>query len=213
MKHTDLTCKFCKRSFLSKLGRPKTYCSTRCKNNDHLVSRTCLRCNTTFKQNEYQKVHKFCTVSCGQKWYAENRDQRKVKIEHRTCRYCPAIFKVVYSYGTGNKVCADCSTNKHKRGTIGARRQRSAVRRWYLRKHYGITSAEYDELLKKQNGLCAICKEPPSGNTLLHVDHDHRTGDVRGLLHPTCNMSLGFYEKYAHKISAFDAYLLRSSKN
>lgn len=48
----------------------------------------------------------------------------------------------------------------------------------------------YDAQLRKQGGGCAICGEPPKSRRL-HVDHDHLTGDVRGLLCWTCNAVLG----------------------
>jgi Recombination endonuclease VII len=56
----------------------------------------------------------------------------------------------------------------------------------YLRKTYGITEAQYNELLAYQGGCCAICRKPPKGRRLA-VDHDHKTGKVRGLLCYFCN--------------------------
>ena len=51
----------------------------------------------------------------------------------------------------------------------------------YLRRIYGITLAQYDQILEAQGGVCAVCGEPPKG-LRLSVDHDHQTGIVRGLL-------------------------------
>lgn len=50
---------------------------------------------------------------------------------------------------------------------------------------YGLKKGEYDKLLEAQGGVCAICKEPR--NYRLAVDHDHKTGLVRGLLCKMCN--------------------------
>jgi hypothetical protein len=58
----------------------------------------------------------------------------------------------------------------------------------YLRRTYGITEAEYGDVLEHQGGVCAICLRKPKGN--LHVDHDHRTGVIRGLLCMRCNHDL-----------------------
>lgn len=55
-----------------------------------------------------------------------------------------------------------------------------------LRRHYGITVAQFDELLAAQGGVCAMCKRPPKSKSL-NVDHDHKTGLVRGLLCWHCN--------------------------
>ena len=56
----------------------------------------------------------------------------------------------------------------------------------YLVRRYGITSADYEKILKSQGGRCAICGRLPRTRRL-NVDHDHKTGKVRGLLCYTCN--------------------------
>jgi hypothetical protein len=77
---------------------------------------------------------------------------------------------------------------------------RAWKRRYYLKRKFGITPEEYVTLLEAQNGLCALCGKPPSesltdnrGRTKppLCVDHDHDTGEIRGLLHYECNAALG----------------------
>jgi len=64
-----------------------------------------------------------------------------------------------------------------------------------LLKKYGITIAQYEAMLAKQNGVCAICGKPPAGgktsSSSLHVDHDHKTGENRGLLCNNCNTGIG----------------------
>lgn len=60
----------------------------------------------------------------------------------------------------------------------------------HLVRTYGITVEEYENLLKEQNGVCAICANPP-GKRRLAVDHDHETGLVRGLLCSPCNTGIG----------------------
>jgi hypothetical protein len=62
----------------------------------------------------------------------------------------------------------------------------------YLRANFWISVADYDALLQRQGGVCAICKTPPK--RLLSVDHDHDTGAVRGLLCSTCNSGLGHFK-------------------
>lgn len=58
-----------------------------------------------------------------------------------------------------------------------------------LRRLYGITSSDYDVILAWQNGRCAGCGTLPKSRRL-HVDHDHKTGEVRGLLCFPCNSGL-----------------------
>lgn len=56
----------------------------------------------------------------------------------------------------------------------------------HLRRTYGITEAQYDVLLKFQGGKCFICRRPPAKRRL-EVDHDHKSGLIRGLLCWFCN--------------------------
>ena len=58
-------------------------------------------------------------------------------------------------------------------------------------KKYGLTLDKYNQMLEKQNKCCAMCKISPSTNKRLSVDHNHTTGDVRGLLCSNCNFILG----------------------
>lgn len=55
-------------------------------------------------------------------------------------------------------------------------------RKSHLKRKYSMTINEYDEMLGNQGGGCAICGRPPRPDISLHVDHDHKTGQIRGLL-------------------------------
>lgn len=58
----------------------------------------------------------------------------------------------------------------------------------YLRRKYGITLAVYNEMLKDQNNNCALCgKHKSKFKKSLAVDHNHKTGKVRGLVCFHCN--------------------------
>lgn len=64
-----------------------------------------------------------------------------------------------------------------------------AYREAQMRTLYGIGVAQYDEMLTEQKGVCAVCLEP--SDKTLHVDHDHATGRIRGLLCQRCNHGIG----------------------
>lgn len=65
-------------------------------------------------------------------------------------------------------------------------------RKYSLKAHYGLTPDDYTRLFEKQDGKCAICKTPQEKlSSRLHVDHDHKTGKIRGLLCQKCNHGLG----------------------
>lgn len=63
------------------------------------------------------------------------------------------------------------------------------VRSNFLKFNYGIDIVEYERLFDLQGGVCAICNLGVMGN--LSVDHDHETGEVRGLLCDKCNEGIG----------------------
>lgn len=69
--------------------------------------------------------------------------------------------------------------------------RRSEQRADHLRRSFGLTLDEYDALVADQDGRCAICRDEPKAGQFLHVDHDHGTGEVRGLLCVRCNNALG----------------------
>ena len=80
-----------------------------------------------------------------------------------------------------------------------------------LKYEYGITLEDYNKMLNEQEGKCAICQKHQNElKKILYVDHDHKTGEVRGLLCKNCNVALGFYEKYDTQI--FEKYLKKYRK-
>ncbi len=56
-----------------------------------------------------------------------------------------------------------------------------------------VTRSQYEDMLKAQNGKCAICRRPPK-ESRLHIDHNHGTLKIRGLLCYSCNIGLGFFK-------------------
>ena len=78
----------------------------------------------------------------------------------------------------------------------------------YRPKLYGITVEKHSELLLAQNNACAICKEVPK--TTLCIDHNHATGEVRGLLCNQCNKALGGFADSTERLSNAIEYLSSS---
>lgn len=85
----------------------------------------------------------------------------------------------------------------------------SSLRR--RRKQFGwddeIGVAEYDDMLAKQKGKCAICLCEPRETVALAIDHDHDTGVVRGLLCTVCNWALGRFRDDPSRFDAAARYL------
>ncbi|MCU1378639.1 MAG: hypothetical protein JWN29_1622 [Acidimicrobiales bacterium] len=78
----------------------------------------------------------------------------------------------------------------------------------HLRRKFGITQERYAELLAAQGGGCAVCRKKPKPGRSLHVDHDHATGAVRGLLCFSDNAALGHLAEDEVRIDALLGYLL-----
>lgn len=75
-----------------------------------------------------------------------------------------------------------------------------------LKYRYGIDENDYDIIYNEQDGICPICGLPidkSEGN----IDHDHRTGKVRGILHPNCNTGLGKLDDDVQKLDNAIQYL------
>ncbi len=87
---------------------------------------------------------------------------------------------------------------------IAADRQRKS----HLKIAYGITAEDYDRMYNEQQGRCAICgKHQSELKRKLHVDHNHITGKVRGLLCMPCNSLLGYSYDNAEILKNAIAYL------
>jgi hypothetical protein len=84
---------------------------------------------------------------------------------------------------------------------------REATRNGQLKRHYGISLAEYNMLLEQQNGVCAVCEQPCPTGRRLAVDHDHETGRVRGLLCRNCNSGIGYLGDTLSRVRKAVVYL------
>jgi hypothetical protein len=93
-------------------------------------------------------------------------------------------------------------------------RYEQRTRRVYLKSAYGITPEEYDKILESQSGVCGICKLEQATTARqyrLYVDHDHRTGQIRGLLCHTCNLGLGHFKDQIPLLQNATDYLRKYS--
>lgn len=79
--------------------------------------------------------------------------------------------------------------SQRKRRVQNRERLQRESRERHLKKQYGITADGFELLVMAQFGLCAICLKEVGSE--LHVDHDHATGRIRGLLCGNCNRAVG----------------------
>ena len=100
----------------------------------------------------------------------------------RKCKDCPPDSKRPAPFGGPR-----CST--HNRAVVKARK--AAARASRLEKTYGLRAGQYEAMYAAQGGVCALCLVATGKTKALAVDHDHKTGYVRGLLCGPCNKILG----------------------
>tara|TARA_B100001059_G_C17453368_1_gene388534 strand:+ start:117 stop:596 length:480 start_codon:yes stop_codon:yes gene_type:complete len=149
----------------------------------------------------------------------------------KPCRTCGNTER----YISGNKPCVVClKKNSQKRFTEGKttewRKSNLTKANEYQRKRYhnlteeekklrnrkqqlalyGLTTTEYDNMLREQNGVCAICgSDNPRGKNVFVIDHNHDTGEVRGLLCDMCNKGIGCLGDNLDKLRSAVLYLER----
>lgn len=111
-------------------------------------------------------------------------------------KYCPRCgeIKAKEEFG-GNRSAPDGLTGYCRPCHILASRENriknhGSERNYLLKYRYGITEDDFDEMLARQGGLCAICRVVPG----VFVDHCHATGRVRGVLCFNCNNGLGHFQ-------------------
>lgn len=83
-------------------------------------------------------------------------------------------------------------------------------RRHALKKKFGLTLEEYDEMFAVQGGACAICESKRKTSRRLAVDHCHQTGRVRGLLCSRCNTGLGQFGDSLEGLIAAVSYMRKN---
>jgi len=87
--------------------------------------------------------------------------------------------------------CYQCRRDKYK----GDKHTKNRLRNRHLLTNYNLSLEDYNTILKSQNYRCAICKKPENKlKQQLSVDHNHKTGKIRGLLCPDCNRGLGCFK-------------------
>lgn len=139
-------------------------------------------------------------------------DEGDLLTGRRTCRVCgerkpKADFHWATARRYRRRACKACDyvRSEDQRASKLDQYRRAARERTFRRK-YGLTLAAFDALLTDQNYRCRICWELLFIDTT-HVDHDHDSGAVRGLLCPNCNLALGHFRDDPWRLRQALAYL------
>lgn len=156
----------------------------------------------------------FKAKECQDAWVKANRD--KVRESHRKWRNSEkgraTLLKYRNSPSYKEKNIVYQLKNEARPERIAAKKeysrtegQRIYKRKWLLSRKYGLTLEQYDSMLAEQGGHCACC---PS-TVKLSVDHDHDTGQIRGILCDSCNTSLGKLCDDVGRLIKLTGYLLK----
>lgn len=86
-------------------------------------------------------------------------------------------------------------------------KQKTSLRKSQIKRRYGMTMPDWYALFIKQGCLCAICRSPHHKGRNWCVDHDHKTGQVRGILCQLCNVALGAMQDDPYYIRKLAAYI------
>jgi len=138
-----------------------------------------------------------------------DRDVRSIREVPDGHRYCPdcgstkPLADFPRNHGSGTGYAAYCKPCHHARGEESRDRPHGGSRESHLRRRYGIGQVAFDELLAAQEGRCAICGAADPE----HLDHDHRTGWVRGILCFNCNGGLGQFRDSPELLAGAITYL------
>lgn len=131
----------------------------------------------------------------------------------KQCSSCGEFFPLTYFYRRSDNsngyrsLCRVCHSAKAKIKNATAEnieKRRERHRKHARFKNYGMTKEQFDEMLIGQNGMCLICG---SHMDIPNIDHDHKTGVIRGLLCHGCNTGLGLFKENVGNLEKAIEYL------
>lgn len=138
----------------------------------------------------------------------------------KLCKDCGKIKPTKEFYPSKNtkngyraycKICTKGRNINYRKNNV--EHNKNVKRDRHLRIKYNISLKEYNQMYKAQNYKCAICNKPQPSKRRLAVDHDHDTGEVRGLLCVWCNRSLGQFGDNMEGINKVLKYLEKSKQH
>lgn len=128
------------------------------------------------------------------------------------CKRGHDMSKTRKQHPNGDSYCSECKVLRTKqRRKDNPIKNAEYQRKSNLRRLYGLEEHEYDSLFDKQNGKCGICKSAIERRSrFTHVDHDHKTGAIRGILCHNCNTGIGLFADNIKILISAIGYLMKS---
>jgi hypothetical protein len=163
-------------------------------------------CAAVVPQPWKRRVKRFCSQQCTKRARHLAEVERCKGLTEKECRQCGEVKPIERYRHSWMLNCQDCMKKRRQRqyAMQGGKEYTYAQ---FLDRRYGLTVDAYRAISDAHNGHCAICGDKPSSR--LHIDHDHKTGAVRGLLCRGCNHALGNALDDPSRLRAMADYLER----
>jgi Recombination endonuclease VII len=143
-------------------------------------------------RDEKRPECKSCTGARRKKWYRQNREREIARVR---------------AWQRANPERLKAWREKNRPRVL------KQLREIHLRNKFSLTIEEYDTILESQGGVCALCDAAPTPGISLHVDHDHGTGEIRGLLCVRCNNALGLFREDPDLLKRAARYVTSDAKH
>lgn len=189
------TCELCGREFAPKRSNIVRWKRTR------FCSHECSRKSARSQAGRWTDTTRTCTVCKTEKllteFYSNPRGSRGRQPRCKACHY----LKMAAYRAANPELAKQIRERYHREKRDGVNHTRLLQRF----KQHGLTLDQYHSRAEAQDFRCAICEDVP--DDLLHIDHDHRTNRVRGLLCRLCNVGLGSFRDNTASLVAASRYL------
>jgi hypothetical protein len=186
--------------------------------------KVCRQCNKLLPFSEFWNDIKikdgkksYCILCCKQRWNEKPGRPRtgRLYVEplEKFCRGCSAtlpiaLFGIRSERKNGRRArCKQCESRTYKEYSD---KNLGRSRKSNLKAKYQLTENDYLAILSTQNGKCGLCENTESGrkdSPWLHVDHNHSTGVVRGLLCHNCNIAVGMIKKNSINLKSIENWI------
>lgn len=192
--------------------------------NGEFCSRECARSYPT-KEDKKETKEVYC-ISCGEKMEVGKRtDPRKVKCENckpkpkkrrrgkrekRICKNCGSEFdclSIKIRNGGGFFCTISCYLDFQKKNGYDEETKKYHNILYQKKCKYGLNEEEYLKMMENEH--CMICEKEMKSKC---IDHDHKTGEIRGVICHSCNRGLGFFHDSVNNLKKAIEYIEKNKK-
>lgn len=215
--HTGGTCAYCRQPIPATRRWGAKFCSVTCKQADADASASAARAERRAARiincawcrerlNPTRSDTRFCSRACSDAWHNHQTSLRLLQARKAARKPCEICAGPIPDSRPSNSVyCSPtCKTQAGRSGSTTDRIRQRNRNRQHL---YGLSNEDFDALLARQGGCCAICSTTEWTGRGPNLDHDHATGTSRGVLCHDCNLGLGNFADDPARLRAAAEYL------